>query len=138
MALTIAAGGFVAGLKAGLIDNTFPLMGGHLVPEGYAALHPFVRNLTENLETVQFDHRVLATLTAALTLGTAAWGLRRAEGAGRTALLALGGVVCLQYALGVSTLLLVVPVGLATLHQAVAVLLLTAALVCLYLHRREA
>jgi cytochrome c oxidase assembly protein subunit 15 len=50
-------------------------------------------------------------------------------------LLALGGVVCLQYALGVTTLLLVVPVGIATLHQSVAVLLLSAALIARYLHR---
>ena len=135
VALTIVAGGFVAGLKAGLIYNTFPLMGAGLIPEDYGALHPFLRNLTENLAAVQFDHRLLATLTAALALGTAAFGWRRSDGAGRPALLALAGLVCLQYALGVGTLLLVVPVGLATLHQAVAILLLSAALVSLYLHR---
>ena len=66
--LTIAAGGFVAGLKAGMIYNTFPLMGGSLVPADYAALQPFLRNLTENLAAVQFDHRLLATLTALFAL----------------------------------------------------------------------
>lgn len=135
VALTIAAGGFVAGLKAGLIYNTFPLMGGSLVPDDYATLHPFVRNLTENLAAVQFDHRLLATVTALLALGTAAYAWPRSAGAGRLALAAIAGLVCLQYTLGVTTLLLVVPVGLATLHQGVAILLLSAALVSFYLHR---
>ena len=135
VALTIVAGGFVAGLKAGKIYNTFPLMGGRLVPEDYAALQPLTRNWTENPAAVQFDHRLLATLTALLALATAVYGWRRSSGAARLALLALGGVVILQYGLGVTTLLWVVPVGLATLHQAVAIVLLSAALTALYLHR---
>ena len=137
VALTIAAGGFVAGLKAGWIYNTFPLMGGRLVPEDYGALHPFLRNLTENLAAVQFDHRLLATATAVLTLATVAYGWRFSAGSGRAALLALGGLVMVQYGLGVTTLLLVVPVPVATLHQGVAVLLLSAALISLYLHKNR-
>jgi cytochrome c oxidase assembly protein subunit 15 len=136
VALTIVAGGFVAGLKAGLIYNTFPLMGGRLVPDDYAALQPALRNLTENLAAVQFDHRLLATLTACLVLGTVAYGLRHAPDQTRPrALLGLALLVLTQYALGVATLLFVVPVALATLHQAVAILLLTASLVSLYLYR---
>ena len=135
VALTIAAGGFVAGLKAGMIYNTFPLMGGSLVPDDYGALQPFLRNLTENLAAVQFDHRVLATLTALFALATVAAVWRRSAGRGRVALGAIGMLVCAQYGLGVATLLLVVPVGLATLHQGVAILLLSSSLVTLYLHR---
>lgn len=138
VALTIAAGGFVAGLKAGMIYNTFPLMGGSLVPDDYGALQPFVRNLTENLAAVQFDHRLLATLTAVFALVTVAMVWRRSAGVGRVALCAIGGLVCAQYMLGVATLLMVVPVGLATLHQGVAILLLSSALVTLYLHRGAA
>ena len=134
--LTIAAGGFVAGLKAGMIYNTFPLMGGHLVPDDYAALQPFVRNLTENLAAVQFDHRVLATMTALFALGVVTFAWRRSARSGRRALAAIGALVCLQYTIGVATLVLVVPVGLATLHQSVAILLLSAALVAFYLHQR--
>ena len=134
--LTIMAGGFVAGLKAGLIYNTYPLMGGSLVPSDYAALQPFVRNLTENLAAVQFDHRlVVATLTALLTIGSVIAVWRHSAGSGRVALAAMGALVCLQYVVGVTTLLMVVPVGLATIHQSVAILLLSAALVTLYLHR---
>ena len=136
VALTVVAGGFVAGLHAGLTYNTFPLMDGHLVPEGYWAL-PGLRNLTENIPAVQFDHRLLATGTALLALGTVAYGLRAGvRGVLRTRLLLLGGAVLAQYALGVSTLLWVVPVPLATAHQAMAVLLLTAALALLHAQAR--
>ncbi len=130
VSLTIMAGGFVAGLKAGFTYNTFPLMDGRLVPDGYAMLQPFWRNLTENIPAVQFDHRLLATVTAVFGLVTAILGLRSgAGGAARPALVALGVAVGLQYALGIATLLWVVPVGLATAHQALAVLVLTSALV---------
>ncbi|HEY0203971.1 MAG TPA: COX15/CtaA family protein [Acetobacteraceae bacterium] len=136
--LTVVAGGFVAGLHAGLTYNTFPLMEGRLVPEGYWVL-PGLRNLTENVAAVQFDHRLLATGTALLALGTVAYGLRAGvRGVLRTRLLLLGGAVLAQYALGVSTLLWVVPVPLATAHQAMAVLLLTAALALLHAQPRTA
>ena len=82
---------------------------------------------------MQFNHRLLATLTATLALATAAYGLLRgAAGALRTRLLLLGGAVLAQYALGVVTLLWVVPVALGTAHQAMAVLVLTAALALLH------
>src|SRR5579863_3031454 len=70
VALTICAGGFTAGLHAGLTYNNFPLMDGHLVPAGYAQLHPFLRNWFENVAAVQFDHQLLAetTLAAAMLL----------------------------------------------------------------------
>ncbi len=130
VSLTIVAGGFVAGLHAGLYYNTFPLMDGHLVPEAYDRLAPFWRNLTQNIPAVQFDHRLLATLTAVVALVTAAMGRLRG------AFLALAVAVCVQYALGVATLLLVVPVPLAAAHQTVAVLVLTATLACLHTLRR--
>lgn len=133
VALTILAGGFVAGDHAGLLYNTFPLMDGELVPSGYADLSPFVRNLTENAAAVQFDHRVLATVTAVLALVTAAWGLRAARTrGGRGVFAALAAAVVAQYALGVATLLWVVPVALATAHQAMAVLMLTASLAAVH------
>ena len=135
VALTIVAGGFVAGLKAGLAYNTFPLMDGTLPPPGYLAVRPLWRNLFENIPAVQFDHRVLATVTA-LTCLLAAWaGWRRAQGRARRMLAALGAAVLVQYALGVATLLTVVQPALATSHQAVAVLVLSAALAALHAQR---
>ena len=130
VALTIVAGGFTAGLHAGLTYNTFPLMDGRLIPAGYAALHPFAANLVANVAAVQFDHRLLATLTALTVLATLATGLAlRVSGAARTALLFMGGAVLLQYVLGISTLLSVVAIPLAVAHQAVACLLLASGLV---------
>ena len=137
--LTIVAGGFVAGLHAGLVYNSFPNMGEGIVPPDYASLHPFLRNLTENVAAVQFDHRILATLTATMLLATALVGLRAIlPRPVRLAAMAMGSLVLVQYGLGVATLLYVVPVGLAAAHQAVAVLLLAATLITLHLEARVA
>ena len=126
--LTIAAGGLVAGLHAGLTYNTFPLMDGRLVPDGYADLQPFARNLIANIPAVQFDHRLLATLTllSASGLAIAAWPYRDRLG-WRAAFIAAAAIA--QYVLGVATLLLVVPVDVAVTHQMGATVLLTAVLV---------
>jgi cytochrome c oxidase assembly protein subunit 15 len=132
VALTIVAGGFVAGTHAGLTYNSFPLMDGRLVPDSYTQLQPFLRNLTENIAAVQFDHRLLATLTALAATGVLAVGLMtHAPASVRLPVLALAAAVAVQYALGVATLLLVVPVWLAAAHQATAILALSASLVLL-------
>jgi cytochrome c oxidase assembly protein subunit 15 len=126
------AGGFVAGNRAGLDYNTFPLMAGAVVPEGYWRLSPGWTNLTLNIATVQFNHRLLATLAGLAALGAAFTAARRlAPSFARSACLGLGAAVLLQYTLGVATLLAVVPVWLGTLHQACAVLVLGMALLAL-------
>ena len=131
--LTMLAGGFVAGMRAGFTYNSFPLMDGSLLPEGYGQLAPWYRNLTDNIAAVQFNHRLLATLSGLAALVTAWLGWRRLPaGRARHACLGLGATVVLQYVLGVATLLLVVPVWLGTLHQAVAVLVLTMLLLLLH------
>ena len=136
LALTILAGGFVAGTHAGFDYNSFPLMDGRVVPSGYASLSPFWRNLTENIAAVQFDHRLLATVAALVATITVGVGLTRQLLPGaQIAVLALGITVCVQYALGVAVLLLVVPLGLAAAHQANAILTFTAALVLAHMLR---
>ncbi len=127
--VTIMSGGFVAGLDAGLVYNTFPTMGGQWLPAGLLALDPYWRNAFDNLTTVQFDHRVLALTTLASVL--AFWLLRaRARFSARSlaATHVLLGIVLMQVTLGVSTLLLRVPLALAAAHQAVAMLLFASAL----------
>jgi len=127
------AGAFVAGLRAGKIYNTFPLMGDRVVPAGYGQLAPWYANLFENPAAVQFNHRLLgiAIVLAALLV----WW------AGRTRPISLGARRCsqglawmalLQVALGISTLLLVVPIGLAALHQAGAVVVFALALLLVH------
>lgn len=131
--VTIVAGGFTAGLHAGLAYNTFPLMDGHVVPEGWGALSPAWRNVTENVTAVQFDHRLMATLSAVCVLVTLVVGLRTALPRElRVAVLAFGAAVVAQYSLGVATLVWAVPVPVAVLHQAGAALLLTAGLVLVH------
>ena len=134
---TMLAGGFVAGLRAGFSYNSFPLMDGQLVPVGYFDLAPWWRNLVGNVATVQFNHRLLASLAllAALGAGATAWW-RVPRSSARDRVLLLTGSVLLQYALGIVTLVYVVPVSLGTLHQAVAVGVLTAGLLALHGLRR--
>ena len=122
---TMLAGGFVAGLRAGFSYNTFPLMDGRLIPAGYGDLTPWIMNWFENVAAVQFNHRLLATATlvaAAVAVGLA-W---RAGPPWRGPVALFAGAIAVQYALGVVTLLAVVPVSLGTLHQTVAVLVLGA------------
>jgi len=126
---TAASGGFVAGLKAGFAFNTFPLMGGRLIPEYYLSYQPWYRNLFENIAAVQFDHRLLAELTILLIVGLYFYCRRlQLDRFIVTALRLLLLAVIGQFSLGVSTLLLVVPTTLAVIHQGGALLLFTAAL----------
>ncbi|RLA03706.1 MAG: heme A synthase [Gammaproteobacteria bacterium] len=134
MFITILSGGFVAGLKAGYAYNTFPLMDGHWIPEVIFMQTPLWRNFFENIATVQFDHRLLATLVffsvIVLWMTARRYALPAAVKTGLHLMLA---TVFLQVGLGISTLLLHVPVSLATTHQAGALLLLT---IALYTHHR--
>lgn len=129
---TMMSGGFVAGLDAGMTYNTFPLMDGRIVPRGYLDLSPAWRNLFENIAAVQFNHRVLgmATLVAAFIF----WWRHRASGRVSVTLVPVAALA--QAALGISTLLLVVPIPLAALHQAGAMTLLTVVLVSAQAMRR--
>ncbi len=136
VSLTLVAGAFVAGLRAGYIYNTFPLMGDRLVPTEYAALSPFWRNWFENAAAVQFDHRLLAEITVGEVAGLWLMSLRLRLGPrARAAMNGLFAVALLQLALGISTLLLVVPLPLGVAHQAGAMLLLTAAVVAFHVLR---
>jgi heme a synthase len=139
VALTIPAGGFVAGTRAGLAYNTFPLMDGYLVPAEYAQLHPFFLNWFENIAAIQFNHRLLAILTFTAVVALWAVSLRSAlPQPARLATHMLLAVATLQVVLGIATLLLAVPIPLAAAHQAGAVLLLTVAIVLRHTLRRAA
>lgn len=136
--LTLLSGALVAGLNAGMVYNTYPLMDGRLVPAGYWLHEPWFLSPFENVTAVQFNHRVLTLLTALLAL--VLWARSRSLAlapAARKALTVLALLVLLQMALGVATLLAAVPVSLGALHQAGAILVLTATLAALYLLRHE-
>lgn len=130
LVVTLISGGFVAGLNAGLTYNSYPLMDGEIVPEGYSLLSPWLANLFENVAAVQFNHRLLTALTALGVLYL--WvRSRRVERRRPYDLLLL--ILLAQFALGIVTLLEAVPVVLGALHQAGAILLLTQLLAALYL-----
>lgn len=131
--VTILSGGFMAGINAGFAYNTFPKMDGQWIPDGLFAFDPWYVNFFEDVTTVQFTHRLLATtvfvLVVTLWLAARRTALqRRARRAVNTVLVA----VLVQVALGVSTLLMVVPVPLAVLHQTGGVFLFTASLWAAY------
>jgi cytochrome c oxidase assembly protein subunit 15 len=129
LVLAIMSGGFVAGTDAGLIYNTFPLMGDTLLPKDLFVIDPWIKNFFENVVTIQFTHRVLTTLIFVSVVGfwlkTLNQDLPKRT---RIVLHCLLAAVILQVTLGISTLLLVVPVPLAAAHQAGALILLTAML----------
>jgi len=126
----IYLGALVAGLRAGLIFNTWPLIDGNLIPRTADLFfaHPLWRNFFENTLTVQFDHRMAAYGLCALALIHAVDARlhgrdkRLATGAGFVALAVLA-----QAGIGIMTLIRGVPIELALLHQAVALVVLTAA-----------
>jgi cytochrome c oxidase assembly protein subunit 15 len=126
----VLTGGFVAGIRAGFAYNTFPLMNGALVPPEIFMLEPWWKNFFYNMATVQFDHRLIAWALAFL-VPTLWWKLRVADALpsrARAAGTLLLGLLAVQIALGIATLLLVVPLPLAAAHQAGAVLVFAAAL----------
>ncbi len=126
----IYLGALVAGLRAGYVYNTWPLIDGAFVPEAARLFFatPAWRNFFENTLTVQFDHRMLAYLIFVAAAFHALDVARTVKaGPARAGAFLLIATITLQMALGIATLLLVVPLPLALLHQAMAMLILTAA-----------
>lgn len=120
----LGLGALTAGLRAGLTDNTWPLMDGALIPRDVFALTPWARSMIDDVTTVQFDHRIGAYIVVAAAVGLALATRRRSPSASlarRSAALAM--LAILQAGLGIATLLLVVPIDMALAHQAVALLL---------------
>ena len=129
--LQIYLGALVAGLDAGMSFNTWPLIDGALVPapERLWFETPLWRNFFENTLTVQFDHRMLAYAIWLLVVAHAVDALRsETDVRARREAVVLALLVTAQAVLGVATLLLVVPLALAICHQAMAVVVLTAAI----------
>lgn len=125
--VTIVAGAFVAGTDAGFAYNTFPLMDGDLIPPHLLASSPWYLSFFEDITTIQFTHRVLATASLLAALALAA-RLHRYPGDVRRAGWILAACAIGQFALGALTVVLIVPVPIAALHQAGAVVLWSAAL----------
>ena len=119
----VTLGAFVAGLRAGATYNTWPLMDGRFVPEGYFGDAARVSDAFERVAAVQFNHRIGAYVLLAFACAFA-WRAARAGTArhGAVALAAVAG----QAMLGIWTLLAAVPLWLGVAHQAGALVVLSA------------
>ena len=125
----ILLGGLVAGTNAGFVYNTWPEMDGGFIPKGILFMDPWYLNFFANDATIQFQHRMVAYLVVISVFAlyaNARWSAPAKHAP--LALNLLGGMVIAQAALGILTLLLVVPVDVAAAHQAGALLLFTASL----------
>ena len=118
--IQIILGAFVAGMDAGLIYNTWPLMDGDFMPP-HLYPSPWLESLYAHVPTVQWQHRTLAygVLAAVLWL---CWYTRR--DAPKVVWWHLLGLMLLQFMLGIATLVYEVPISLASAHQMVALALL--------------
>lgn len=125
----ILSGGLVSGIHAGFAYNTFPLMDGHFFPPGLYGLESAWASAFNDITTVQFNHRIFAyTLFLLITLFLVL-GLRAGmKGRARAGTIFMMLFLLIQVSLGISTLILVVPITLAVLHQGGAVLLFTLSL----------
>jgi len=136
--LMILSGGLVAGTDAGFAYPTWPLMGDSFIPRGLYATSPAWLAMFEDITTIQFNHRMFAYVLFVVLTASAVLVYRSAtQGYGRLAAVLLVLALCLQVILGISTLLLHVPVVLGTAHQGGAVLLLTAALFLSHVQLRQ-
>ena len=133
IALEITIGGFVAGLHGGLIYNDFPFMGGKLVPDDLFFDQPWWINFLERPGSAQFLHRCVAFLVFCAVVN---FVLRLTGSALPANLKSRGTFLTLavmgQIALGITTLVLIVPVDVAVSHQAGALILFTVALFALH------
>ncbi len=138
LALQLIYGGFTAGLKAGLGFNTYPKMGEQWIADAALTLAPFWSNLIDNGAMIQFIHRWLglAVVVSALTVFVMAfkWGgsTRFMQAAGLCV-----GLVTVQFLLGVTTLVLVVPLSWALSHQVFACFLVLGLVYLNYLVRPQ-
>jgi cytochrome c oxidase assembly protein subunit 15 len=122
-------GAYVAGLEAGYAFNTWPRMGEDWFPAETPMLSPFLANFADNPVMVQFVHRWLAFVVAAvaIALALAAWRARL-----RGPAVALLAALVIQIQLGIVTILSGVEIRIAVAHQAMAAMLLGATVFAAY------
>lgn len=125
VSVTVLSGGLTAGLDAGLIYNTWPLIDGGIVPPDMFSEIPIWSNIFENAATIQFDHRSMAYVTIG-TVFTLWWKSHRIPRTAR-AIHMLLAVVIAQATLGILALVFIVPLPLAIIHQIGAIALFSTA-----------
>lgn len=120
--LQVVSGAFVAGLHAGLVYNTFPLMDGKILPNGLLSMNPWYKNFFENITMVQFTHRILGIINI-INLLAYSFKILNLKKLKKIAI-CLASFVVIQFSLGILTLIFQVTLLLAMLHQTMAIILL--------------
>lgn len=129
--LQILLGALVAGTDAGFTFNTWPLMDGQLIPNSLLVMEPWYANLFENVQTIQFNHRILAYIVWILVVVHAYRTIAtKTDQASQAVVLAL--IATVQVALGIWALVAAVPLSLGILHQAGAIVLFAFAIIHLH------
>ena len=137
LCIQIVYGAFVAGLHAGKIHNTFPLMSGQVIPGGMGAMQPFIANIFDNPVTVQFIHRLLAfTLVFLCTWLFVIARKSELSRNQRTAVNMIYAALCVQFVLGMITILTQTNIVMASLHQIGAFFFFSAGIFMLFHFRR--
>jgi cytochrome c oxidase assembly protein subunit 15 len=127
----IYLGALLAGIRGGLVYNTWPLIDGAFVPDAAAlfAAAPGWRNLFENALTVQFDHRMAAYALWIFAVLHAVDAARSRNGPALAGALALAAAITIQAGLGIATLVHAAPLALALAHQGMAMIVLALAVI---------
>ena len=123
--IQIILGAFAAGLNAGLTFNSWPLIDGKWIPDGLFILNPVWKNFFENILTVQYQHRLVAYLLVVLALCQFVISLKTNERQMIRNTAIILGLSLLQSAIGILTLVLVVPITFALVHQFLAIIILS-------------
>ncbi|MEP6341918.1 MAG: COX15/CtaA family protein [Maricaulaceae bacterium] len=134
--LQIISGAFVAGTQAGKSYNSWPLMDGGIVPDGYFIMSPVWRNIFENIPAIQFNHRLLAYIVLAVTI----WVFLSTRGrhiAVHKKMRALIAIVSVQVILGIWTLISGAQLSLSLLHQFTAIFVFLASLAAMRQSRMQ-
>jgi heme a synthase len=133
----VALGAFVAGLKAGLVYNTWPSMNGQFVPSDYWSEGRGLLSLFESHAAAQFNHRLTAYALLIAAIVQAWFVFASPTGSRvRTSALVLAAAVVVQASLGIWTLLAHVPLGLGLMHQGGAAIVMALSIWHLHTTRR--
>jgi cytochrome c oxidase assembly protein subunit 15 len=130
--LQIIYGAFVAGLDAGLAYNTFPKMGSKWIADSAFVGTNFFNIILENNSMIQFIHRTLGWIVFIYSVGLLLVSKNITNGVQKKSLIYVFVMVFIQFLLGISTLIMLVPISLAVAHQLGACLLLILTLNAVY------
>ena len=132
--ISIISGGFVSATDAGKSYNTFPLMNGQFIPDGYLIYDNIFTNFFENTIAIQFNHRWIAVFSFFWIVATMIYLLFKKINLPQKILCSvIIFLITFQIIFGILTLVYNVPIYLASIHQANAILIYCSLLTSLYI-----